>query len=85
MGEGTTDQHVVEYGFPAKAIVSYASRDDIDLIVLGTHGRTGLTRLLMGSVAEHVVRNSICTVMAIKPATKELKSDVNNSNVQTTV
>ena len=69
--EGIQFQHVVEYGFPKDVIVKYAIDHDIDLIVLGTHGRTGLNRLLMGSVAEGVVRNAKCPVMAIKCADPE--------------
>lgn len=53
-------------GVPWDEIVATA-RDDqtIDLIVLGTHGRTGLRRALIGSVAERVVRHSPCTVMVV--------------------
>lgn len=48
-------------------IIQYAREQDIDLIVLGTHGRTGLTHLLMGSVAENVVRKAPCPVLTVKP------------------
>ena len=48
-------------------IIKYAKEKDIDLIVLGTHGRSGLMHLLMGSVAENVVRKAPCPVLTVKP------------------
>jgi nucleotide-binding universal stress UspA family protein len=53
-------------GDPATEIVSLAKDERCDLIVMGTHGRTGLGRLLMGSVAEQVVRKAHCPVLTIK-------------------
>jgi nucleotide-binding universal stress UspA family protein len=54
-------------GAPWDQIVSAASEDPrIDLIVMGTHGRTGLARALIGSVAERVVRHAPCTVLVIR-------------------
>jgi nucleotide-binding universal stress UspA family protein len=50
-----------------KEIVKYANDEDIDLIVIATHGRTGLTHLFMGSVAEKVVRFSTIPVFTVKP------------------
>ena len=52
-----------------EAIVRYAKHHDIDLIVLATHGRTGLTHLLMGSVAERVMRAAPCPVLTLPPET----------------
>jgi len=49
-------------------ILEYAKTQSIDLIVIGTHGRTGLMHVLMGSVAEKVVRKSPCPVLTVKPA-----------------
>jgi nucleotide-binding universal stress UspA family protein len=57
----------VTYGQPYKEIVNYAYDEDIDLIVIATHGRTGLTHLLMGSVAEKIVRFSTIPVLTVKP------------------
>jgi nucleotide-binding universal stress UspA family protein len=51
---------------PAAEILRVAKRIGADLIVLGTHGRTGLSRLLMGSVAEQVVRRAGCPVVTVK-------------------
>jgi nucleotide-binding universal stress UspA family protein len=47
-------------------IVELATKADIDLIVLGSHGRTGLKRLLMGSVTERVIANAPCPVLVVK-------------------
>jgi len=59
-------EHQLLVGDPATAIVEAAENDGADIIVLGTHGRTGITRLLMGSVAEAVVRRANCPVLTIK-------------------
>lgn len=53
-------------GSPAKEIVRYASENDCDVIVMGTHGRSGVDRLLLGSVAERVVRSSAVPVLTIR-------------------
>jgi len=58
--------HVCLQGDPAAEIVRYARDAGIDVIVMGTHGRTGLERLLMGSVAEKVLRDAPCSVMVVK-------------------
>jgi len=52
---------------PAEAIVQVADRENIDLIVMSTHGRSGLSRLMMGSIAESVLRHTHRTVMLVKP------------------
>ena len=54
---------------PADEIVSYARTANIDLIVMGTHGRSGVAHMLMGSVAERVVRSAPCPVMTMREAT----------------
>ena len=53
---------------PAKEILQYAQSANIDLIVIGTHGRTGLARLVLGSVAEAVVRAAPCPVLTVHSA-----------------
>ena len=50
---------------PAPAITQYATDERIDLIVMGTHGRRGVAHLLMGSVAERVVRTASCPVLTV--------------------
>jgi nucleotide-binding universal stress UspA family protein len=51
----------------AAVIAEYAARHEIDLVVMATHGRTGLAHLLMGSVAEKVLRTAPCPVLVVKP------------------
>ena len=58
--------HVLLEGDPAGEIVRYGCDAGIDLIVMGTHGRTGVERLLMGSVAEKVLRDAPCSVLIVK-------------------
>jgi nucleotide-binding universal stress UspA family protein len=58
--------HVMLEGDPAEEIIDYANNGNIDLIVMGTHGRTGLERLLLGSVAEKVLRGARCSVLVAK-------------------
>jgi universal stress protein A len=55
----------VEGGLPSVEIIRYAKEHAIDLIAMGTHGRTGVKNLLMGSVAENVVRQAPCPVLIL--------------------
>lgn len=58
-------------GAAAKSIVDLANEEQAEMIVMGTHGRTGMKRLVMGSVAEAVVRNAKCPVLTLRdPAVK---------------
>ena len=57
----------VRVGAAFMEIIDYAREKDIDLIVIGTHGRSGLMHVLMGSVAERIVRKSPCPVLTVKP------------------
>ncbi|WP_437223748.1 universal stress protein [Planctomicrobium sp. SH661] len=54
-------------GVPFLEIVRYAREQSIDMIVIGTHGRSGLAHVLMGSVAEKIVRKSPCPVLTVRP------------------
>lgn len=65
---GVRGEHHYLEGDPADEIVDFARRQNIELIVMGTHGRTGLNHLLLGSVAEAVVRRSSCPVLTVKQA-----------------
>lgn len=56
----------VRTGRPSKEIAEVAKQIDADLVVVGTHGRTGLSRALLGSVAEEVVRHAPCDVLTIR-------------------
>ena len=63
-------EHVAVYvatGLPSERIIALATAVDADLIVLGTHGRHGIGRMLLGSVAEEVVRRAPCGVFVIRP------------------
>jgi nucleotide-binding universal stress UspA family protein len=59
-------EHCLEEGEPVPTILTVARQVKADVIVMGTHGRTGLGRLLMGSVAEQVVRKAQCPVLTVK-------------------
>lgn len=65
LGAPSVDTRVLQ-GPPAAEIVDFATEQGYDLIVLGTHGRTGLRHVVMGSVAERVLRTARCPVMAVK-------------------
>jgi nucleotide-binding universal stress UspA family protein len=58
---------VVHIGSPFVEIVRYARQHAIDLIVMGTHGRSGLVHVLIGSTAERVIRESPCPVLTVRP------------------
>jgi nucleotide-binding universal stress UspA family protein len=58
-------------GSPIGQIVQFAEREDSDLIIMASHGRTGLWRLLMGSVAEGVMRKAPCPVLVVKQPTHQ--------------
>lgn len=60
-------QRSVQLGVPFVEIVRCARQNDVDLIVIGTHGRTGIMHMLLGSVAEKVVRKAPCAVLAVRP------------------
>lgn len=63
---GLQIRHELVRGDPATEICRFAAGEQCDLIVMTTHGRTGLTRLLMGSVAEHVLRYAPCPVVNVR-------------------
>lgn len=58
--------HVLLEGDPAGEISRFAAEAGIDVVVIGTHGRTGVDRLVMGSVAERVMREAPCSVLVVK-------------------
>jgi nucleotide-binding universal stress UspA family protein len=63
----------VVFGYAARSIVEYASRLGVDLIVMGSHGRTGIAHVLLGSVAEAVVRTAPCPVLTVRGQAKNAK------------
>jgi nucleotide-binding universal stress UspA family protein len=64
--QGATVETRVVTGAPARAIVATAQSDGCDVIVMGTHGRTGLSHMLLGSVAERVIRTAVCPVLTVR-------------------
>ena len=69
--EGVAVTSEVVVGYAAEEILAIAKREEADMIVMGTHGRTGIDRILFVSVAEKIVKNSIIPVMTIRPQTTE--------------
>jgi nucleotide-binding universal stress UspA family protein len=63
-------EHRLILGNPATAILHLAEQEGVDFVVMPTHGRTGLLRMLMGSVAEEVVRKAKCPVLTVKATAK---------------
>jgi universal stress protein A len=63
---GATIETVMESGVPYQKIVALADERKVDLIIMATHGRTGLSHLLLGSVAERVVRSAACPVLTVR-------------------
>lgn len=58
---------VVLSGYAAQEILGYATKNEVDIIIMGTHGRAGIDRILFGSVAEKVVKTAPMPVMTIRP------------------
>jgi nucleotide-binding universal stress UspA family protein len=65
LGPGLDVLTAVIFGRPTREIVAYAARHGIDMIVMGTHGRTGVAHALLGSVAAVVVRRATCPVLTV--------------------
>jgi len=61
-------------GSPARLIVEFAAEEECDLVVMGTHGRSGVDRLLLGSVAERVVRSAPVPVLTVRVADGESRA-----------
>lgn len=72
-------------GFEVEEIIGYADKHEVDLIVMGTNGRTGLSHFLLGSVAEKVVRLSHCPVMTTRATEESLNEQVPQSTITPTI
>jgi nucleotide-binding universal stress UspA family protein len=59
---------VVQFGDPAQQIVTFAEEHAVDVVAMATHGRTGLQHLVLGSVAEHVLRSVTIPVVRVRPS-----------------
>lgn len=66
LGDDRTVERVVDVGKPTRVIVEFAEDNDVDQIVMGSHGRSGVSRILLGSVAETVVRRSPVPVTVVR-------------------
>jgi len=67
--DGVPIAPIVEHGDAARVILQHAVRGEFDLVVMGTHGRGGFERLVLGSVAEKVLRKAECPVITVPPRT----------------
>ena len=63
---GVVADYAIYEGFPEECILDYAKRQEADIIIMGSHGRNGLKRMILGSVAEHIVRRAPCPVLVVK-------------------
>ncbi len=68
-GRPASVEAAVRWGVPDAVIVDHAKAQAVDLIVIATHGRTGLSHVLLGSVAERIVREAPCPVLTIRDRT----------------
>jgi nucleotide-binding universal stress UspA family protein len=66
--EGISTEAKVRYGDPVEEIIDHIAWDHIDLVVMATHGRTGLKRLVLGSVAENVLRRTSVPMLVMRAA-----------------
>ncbi|HEX8845845.1 MAG TPA: universal stress protein [Pyrinomonadaceae bacterium] len=71
---GLEVEEIIAHGDAAAEIVRVAKEHDVDLIVISSHGRTGLGRILFGSTAEEIVRHATCPVLVVKPPPEEEES-----------
>ena len=72
-------------GVPGGTIVDAVNRDPaISLVVVGTHGRTGLARMLIGSVAEYIVRHAPCPVLVARPNSEDRTPDLHGAGAMST-
>jgi len=69
--EGLSVERMITRGTPFLEIIRVAKEEDVDMIVVATHGRTGLAHVLMGSVTEKVVRKAPCPVLVVRKSQHE--------------
>jgi len=68
--KGIVVHRVAEIGFPAEKVIAYAKENDIDLVAMSTHGRSGITRWILGSVADKVVHAADRPVLVVRASEK---------------
>ena len=66
--EGIKARVVIDFGDPAQAIMDYVKKNGVDLIMMSTHGRSGLSRMVFGSVADRIIHHSVVPVLIAAPA-----------------
>jgi len=69
--EGLDWETVIRQGEPFLEIIRFAKDQDVDIIVIGTHGRSGFEHIIFGSTAEKVVRKAPCPVLSVRPEQRE--------------
>ncbi|OGO15578.1 MAG: hypothetical protein A2Z02_05740 [Chloroflexi bacterium RBG_16_48_7] len=69
--EGIKSKYAVQDGIPADVIIDYSNKNDIDMIIMSTHGRTGLSRWAFGSIAEKVVQSAGSSVFLVRSSEKK--------------
>lgn len=69
--QGLDWEMVILNGSPHQEIIRYAKDNHVDMIVIGTNGRSGMEHMMFGSTAEKVVRSADCPVLSVKPAAKK--------------
>lgn len=69
--EGVEVESVIRKGNPFLEIIRFAKEEDIDLIIIGTHGHSGFEHIIFGSTAEKVVRKAPCPVLSVRPEQRE--------------
>ncbi len=74
--DGVKAECGVEIGTPSDVILETIDKLDVNLVIMGSHGKKGLSRLIMGSVAETVVRKANCPVLTVKAEEREFIADV---------
>jgi nucleotide-binding universal stress UspA family protein len=73
---GIEHETLLRFGHPAKEIIAAEADTNADLVVMATHGRTGISHLVLGSVAEKVVRESSCPVLTIRMKAHAVEGEV---------
>jgi len=72
--KGVAVERVTRVGHPFVEILTYAAEQSVDLIVMGTHGRGPVAHMLLGSVAERVVRKAPCPVLTVRPGDPQVEA-----------
>jgi nucleotide-binding universal stress UspA family protein len=71
IGDGSKGETIVQMGEPYKEIINIAKARKVDLIIIATHGYTGMKHMMLGSTAERVVRQAPCPVLVVREKEKE--------------